>query len=201
MSLAHLPSRAANVATMQTERCSLGPMQLCGSGILSLLICLLVPIACLGQTPEPVETIRVESDLVDLKVSVVSLNPQIPSPELQQKDFLVLEDGRPQDISFFAAADTPLDLVLLLDTSGSTNDKLKLIRKSARRFIDETRPIDRVSVVAFTDIAQVICPLTQDRRLLKDSIDDIERSGGGTKFWDTLRYVLAVLRASGNSLR
>jgi len=176
-------------------------MQSCRNKILGLLVCLLIPLACLGQTSEPVETIRVESDLVDLKVSVVSLNLQNPSPELQQKDFLVLEDGRPQDISFFAAADTPLDLVLLLDTSGSTNDKLKLIRKSAKRFIDETRPIDRVSIVAFTDIAQVICPLTQDRRLLKDSIDDIERSGGGTKFWDTLRYVLAVLRASGNSLR
>ncbi len=201
MSLAHLPSRAANVATMQTERCSLGPMQLCGSGILSLLICLLVPIACLGQTPEPVETIRVESDLVDLKVSVVSLNPQIPSPDLQQKDFLVLEDGSPQDISFFAAADAPFDLVLLLDLSGSTKDKLKLIRKSARRFVDATRPMDRVSVVTFTDMAQVICPLTHDRRLLKESIGDIEDSVGGTKFWDSLRYLLAILNASKHSLR
>ncbi len=176
-------------------------MQLCGSGILSLLICLLVPIACLGQTPEPVETIRVESDLVDLKVSVVSLNPQIPSPDLQQKDFLVLEDGSPQDISFFAAADAPFDLVLLLDLSGSTKDKLKLIRKSARRFVDATRPMDRVSVVTFTDMAQVICPLTHDRRLLKESIGDIEDSVGGTKFWDSLRYLLAILNASKHSLR
>jgi Ca-activated chloride channel family protein len=176
-------------------------MRFCHHKILGLLVYLLIPAACLGQTLEPVETIRVESDLVDLRVSVISLNPQNPSPELQQKDFLVLEDGRPQDISFFATADTPLDLVLLLDTSGSTNDKLKLIRKSARRFIDETRPMDRVSVVAFTDVAQLICPLTEDRRLLRDSIDDIEKTGGGTKFWDTLGQVLAVLRASGNSLR
>jgi Ca-activated chloride channel family protein len=201
MSPARLPSRAANVATMQTERCSGRPMQLWGTGILSLLVCLLVPMACLGQTPEPVETIRVESDLVDLKVSVVSLNPQNPSPDLQQKDFLVLEDGTPQDISFFAAADAPFDLVLLLDLSGSTKDKLKLIRKSARRFIDETRPMDRVSVVTFTDVAQVICPLTHDRRLLKDSIDDIEDPGGGTKFWDSLRYILAILNTSKHSLR
>jgi len=176
-------------------------MQLCGNRILSLLICLLVPAACLGQTPEPVETIRVDSDLVDLKVSVVSLNPQNQSPELQQKDFLVLEDGKPQDISFFAAADAPFDLVLLLDLSGSTKDKLKLIRKSAKRFVDETRPMDRVSVVTFADVAQVICPLTHDRRLLKDSIDDVENPVGGTKFWDSLRYILAILNASKNSLR
>ena len=176
-------------------------MQLCGNRISGFIICLLVSAVCLGQTPEPVETIRVESDLVDLKVSVVSLNPQNLSPELEQKDFLVLEDGKPQDISFFAAADTPFDLVLLLDLSGSTRDKLKLIRKSAKRFVDETRAMDRVSVVAFTDVAQVICPLTHDRQLLRDSIDDIEKSLGGTKFWDSLRYVLAILNASENSLR
>jgi Ca-activated chloride channel family protein len=176
-------------------------MQLYGNRILSFIICLLVSAACPGQTPEPVETIRVESDLVDLKVSVVSLNPQNLSLELQQSDFLVLEDGKPQDISFFAAADTPFDLVLLLDLSGSTKDKLKLIRKSAKRFVDETRPMDRVSIVAFTDVAQVICPLTHDRQLLKDSIDDVEKPLGGTRFWDSLRYVLAILKASGNSLR
>ncbi len=194
-------SRAVNVATMQTEPNSIWPEQPRTSRILGLLVCLLIPAACLGQTPEPVETIRVESDLVDLKVSVVSLNPQNPSPELQQKDFLVLENGKPQDISFFAAADSPFDLVLLLDLSASTNDKLKLIRKSAKRFVDATRPMDRVSIVAFTDVSRIICPLTQDRRLLRDSIDDIEKPVGGTKFWDSLRYVLAILNASKNSLR
>jgi VWFA-related protein len=169
--------------------------------ILGALALLLVRGACLGQTPEPVETIRVESDLVDLKVSVLSLNPQNPSPELQQRDFLVLEDGKPQDISFFAAADSPFDLVLLLDLSGSTNDKLKLIRKSAKRFVEATRLMDRVSVVTFTDVPEVVCPLTQDRNLLKHSIDDIDKPRGGTKFWDSLRYVLAIFNASGNSLR
>ncbi|MGH9873940.1 MAG: VWA domain-containing protein, partial [Pyrinomonadaceae bacterium] len=176
-------------------------MNLLRTRILGLLFSLFIPVACLCQSPEPVETIRVDSDLVDLKVSVVSLNPQNPSTELQQKDFVVLEDGKPQDIAFFAAADTPFDLVLLLDLSGSTNNKLKLIRQSARRFVDATRPIDRVSVVTFTDIAQVVCPLTQDRQLLRKEIDDIEKPQGGTKFWDSLHYVLAVLNASGNSLR
>src|SRR6266480_6140009 len=111
----------------------MGSMNLPGNRIVGVLICLLITAVSFGQTPEPVETIRVDSDLVDLKVSVVSLNPQIPSPELQQNDFLVIEDGKPQDISFFAASDTPFDLVLLLDLSGSTNKKLKLIQKSAQR--------------------------------------------------------------------
>jgi VWFA-related protein len=176
-------------------------LQLLRTRILVLLFSLVIPAACLGQTTEPVETIRVDSDLVDLKVSVISLNPQNPSTELQQKDFLVLENGEPQDISFFAAADTPFDLVLLLDLSGSTNDKLKLIRKSAKRFVDATRPMDRLSVVAFTDQILVVCPLTQDRQLLRKSIDNIEKPQGGTRFWDSLHYVLTILEASGNTLR
>jgi Ca-activated chloride channel family protein len=174
-------------------------LQLSKTTLLSVFFALLIPAACLGQSGEPVETIRVESDLVDLKVSVLSLNAHQASIDLQQKDFLVIEDGKPQDISFFASADTPFDLVLLLDLSGSTNKKLKLIRKSARRFVDATRPTDRVSVVTFTNKAQVVCPLTGDRHLLKYSIDHFEKPEGGTNFWDSLRYVLAILDASANS--
>ncbi|MDQ2938225.1 MAG: VWA domain-containing protein [Acidobacteriota bacterium] len=186
---------------MQTKRCLIGPKHFHINRIVTLLVYLLVPAACLAQSAEPAETIRVDSDLVDLKISVVSLHPQNTLPELQQKDFLVLEDGQPQEISFFAAADSPFDLVLLLDLSGSTNDKLKLIRKSAKRFVDETRPVDRISVVTFSDVIQVACPLTRDRELLKRSIDDIEEPVGGTRFWDALRYVLSIFRASGNTLR
>ncbi len=168
---------------------------------LLLLLTLVLPGVCFGQKPEPIETIRIDSELVDLKVSVVNLNAQNPSKELQQKDFLVLEDGLRQEISFFAAADAPFDLVLLLDLSGSIKDKLKLVRQSATRFVEATRPIDRVSIVAFTDKAQVVCTLTHDRRALKDAIDDIEKPLGGTRFWDSLRDVLAILNANKNSTR
>jgi Ca-activated chloride channel family protein len=176
-------------------------MQQLSKTLLSVFLALLVPAMCLCQSGEPVDTIRVDSDLVDLKVSVLSLKAQNPAIDLQQKDFLVIEDGQPQDISFFAAADTPFDLVLLLDLSGSTNKKLKLIRRSAKRFVEATRPVDRVSVVTFTDRPLVVCPLTADRSLLKHSIDHIEKPEGGTNFWDSLRYVLAILDTSGNGSR
>jgi Ca-activated chloride channel family protein len=176
-------------------------MQLRRNQITGLTFSLLLAVTCFGQSADPIETLRVDSDLVDLKVSVVGLTSQDPSTQLQQKDFLILEDGKPQDISFFAAADTPFDLVLLLDLSGSSNNKLKLIRKSAGRFVAATRPTDRVSLVSFSNEAQLICPLTQDRQLLKKSIDGIQEPQGGTRFWDSLRYVLAILNASATSSR
>lgn len=178
---------------MRTKHCTV----IC----LLVFLILLLPVVCAAQSPEPDETIKVESELVDLKVSVVSLNPQNPTSELRQQDFLVLEDGKPQEISFFAAADAPFDLVLLLDLSGSIKDKLKLVRQSAKRFVEATRPIDRVAIVTFSERVLVECPLTEDRRLLKQSIDDIEKPAGGTRFWDSLRYVLAILNKQANSMR
>ena len=169
--------------------------------LLGVLLSVLLTATCFAQSTEPTETLRVDSDLVDLRVSVVSLNPQNRVADLQQRDFRVLEDGMPQEILFFAAADAPFDLVLLLDLSGSTADKLKLIRSSAKRFVDATRPLDRVAIVTFTDAPYIVSALTWDRKALKSSIDEIEKPHGGTNFWDSLRYVLETLVASQQAAR
>src|SRR2546427_3739637 len=165
---------------------------------LRLLAALLVAAAgCAAQTVDPVETIRVDSDLVDLQVNVLNHDPsRLPVP-LQPQDFFVVEDGVPQEITFFAAADTPFDLILLLDLSGSTADKLKLIHRSSARFVEAARPIDRIAIVTFTDVAQVVSPLTYDRRELKRAIAAIEKPMGGTNFWDALRFVLDVVARPG----
>jgi VWFA-related protein len=150
---------------------------------------------------EPSETIRVDSDLVDLRVSVVRLSPGNPVSDLQQKDFLVFEDGKPQEIVFFAGEDSPFDLVLLLDLSGSSKDKVKLIRNSAKRFVDSTRPMDRVAIVAFADVIKIVSPLTWDRGLLKDAIEEIRDPLSGTNFWDSLLYTMTRLISSEKSQR
>jgi VWFA-related protein len=147
-------------------------------------------IAGLARGQDPVETIRIESDLVDLKVSVLGASPSMAAPLLDQKDFIVLEDGKPQDIVFFAAADAPFDLVLLLDLSGSNSKKLKMIRNSAKRFIDSARPVDRIALVTFTDRPSLYSSFTLDRKKLKKCIDEMDEAIGGTNFWDSLNYVL-----------
>lgn len=143
-----------------------------------------------AQTPEPTDTIRIDTDLVNVSVSVFSRNSSSPKSALEQKDFAVFENGAPQEISFFASAETPFDLVLLLDLSGSTADKIKLIRTSSKRFVDAARPGDRIAIVTFTSDVQVVSLLTPDHEALKRSIDQIDKPRGGTKFWDALRFVL-----------
>ena len=172
------------------------PLRLCVKTIL-----LLLAFTCIASAQEPIETIRIDSDLVDLKVSVLGFHPNTPPPTLDLKDFLVLEDGVPQEITFFAAADTPFDLVLLLDLSGSNARNLKMIRNSAKRFIDAARDVDRIALVTFTDQPAVYSSFSLDRKKLKKAIDDMDEAVGGTNFWDSMDYVLTDLIPQGSSLR
>ena len=150
----------------------------------------LLPSAIFAQGPETPEVIRVDSDLVDLKVSVLRRDPLSAVGELKQSDFMVLEDGKPQEISFFAGESEPFDLVLLVDLSGSTSKKLKLVKNSTKRFVEATRPIDRVAIVTFSDAPQLVSPLTLDRDALKKSIKKITEPSGGSNVWDAIRFVL-----------
>ncbi len=184
-----MPWRAANAGTMQSKN-----MKLLSTFLLLLLL--------IGSTrsQDPVETVRIESDLVDLKVSVLGFASDADAALLEQKDFEVLEDGTKQEIAFFAAADVPFDLLLLLDVSGSASGKLKLIRNSAKRFVDAARPVDRLAIMTFTDQPYLLSKFSLDRRQLKKDIDYIDDAYGGTNFWDSLDDVLKNV-VPGNQFR
>jgi VWFA-related protein len=168
--------------------------------LLTLALSLIASVVANAQ--DGVETIRIESDLVELRVSVLGFAPAATPEVLDRKDFKVLEDGNPQEIAFFAAADEPFDLVLLLDLSGSNSKKMKLIRKSAKKFVDATRPTDRIALVAFTNQPALYSTFTLDRKMLKKSIDDMDDPSGGTNFWDSLDYVVSdLIPRAGNSRR
>jgi len=172
------------------------PLRLCVG-----TIPLLLAFTCIALAQDTVETIRIDSDLVDLKVSVLGFPLNTPPPILDPKDFLILEDGVPQEISFFAAADTPFDLVLLLDLSGSNSKNLKMIRNSAKRFVDAARDIDRIALVTFTDQPALYSSFSLDRKKLKKTIDEMDEAIGGTNFWDSMDYVLNDLIPQGSGLR
>lgn len=143
-----------------------------------------------AQTPEPAEILRIDSDLVNLNVSVFNRTASNSATALQQKDFFILDNGVPQEITFFAASNAPFDLVLLLDLSGSIGDKIDLIRKTSKRFVDAARPDDRIAIFTFAAEIRAVSKFTSDHAVLKRSIDEIERPIGGTNFWDALRFVL-----------
>ena len=168
---------------------------------ISLISFLLLLALAYSPAQDPLETIRIDSDLVDLKVNVLGFAPNAPAPLLEQKDFMILEDGVPQEITFFAAADAPFDLVLLLDLSGSNSKNLKMIRNSAKRFVEAARDVDRIALVTFTSQPALYSSFSLDRKKLKKSIEQMDDAIGGTNFWDSLHWVLKDLVANADGAR
>jgi VWFA-related protein len=143
-----------------------------------------------GQAVDEDEVVRVDTNLVSLNVSVYSKKHRTHVSTLSQNDFTVSEDGFDQTISYFATMDAPFDLVLLIDLSGSTASKRKLIRQSTQRFVEATRPRDRVAIVTFSSTVNVLAPLTEDREKLVASISGIGDQSGGSHVWDALKFTL-----------
>ena len=109
-------------------------------------------------TPAPVsdtqeisegDVIRVDSQLVTLNMSVIDRNTNRGLLGLSRSDFRLFENGAEQQILQFESSAAPFDLLLLIDLSGSTRDKVKLIRAAALRFINAARPFDRIGVITF----------------------------------------------------
>lgn len=136
------------------------------------------------------DIIRVDSQLTTVNVSVVDRNTSRGVTGLTQAEFNLLEDGVEQEIVQFESSLAPFDLILLIDLSGSTRDKVKLIRAAALRFVGAARPSDRIAIIAFAGQATLISPLTLDRVLLRQRVNAIDTVSGDTKVYDATEYAL-----------
>lgn len=109
---------------------------------------------------------------------------------LGKEDFEVRDGNRPQTIlEFTAESDLPLRLAVLVDTSNSIRDRFRFIQEAAIEFLDSVlRPRhDRATVISFNTVAELRSPLTDDLRILTESIRDL-RPGGGTAMYDAIYY-------------
>jgi len=86
-------------------------------------------------------------------------------------------------------ASEPFNLVLLLDVSGSVEERIDFIRKAARDFLRTASPQDRISIISFHDDIKIISDFTTDRALLSKRLDELE-AGGATALYDALGYTL-----------
>jgi Ca-activated chloride channel family protein len=146
------------------------------------------------QIPSGTSVFRSGTSVVSVNVSVTDARNQFVTG-LNRDDFAVYEDGVAQQIQFFEATQTPLDLIVLIDTSSSMTDKMSTVHRAATGFLGTLRKGDRGAVVAFSDRVQIIQELTEDGKRLADAVRET-RPGGGTALHDAL-YV--ALRQFGGS--
>ena len=166
---------------------------------LLLLLSFSVLSSVFGQDQKPGdkdEVIRVDTQLVDVPLAVVSSNG-MPVRGLKTTNFVVYEDGKRQEVVDFSTTSAPFEVALLLDTSGSTRSDLQLIQRAAQYFVDSLRPGDRVAVIAYNTsrndkqtlaVSELISPLTDDHKFLRAAIENVKTSNG-TPYYDSLLQV------------
>jgi hypothetical protein len=81
----------------------------------------------------------------------------------------------------------------MLDTSSSTQDKLREIQQAAFTFVQQLQPADRVKVISFDDNVKDLNEFTNDREILRKAINGT-RSGQGTKVYDAMDLAMNTVR-------
>lgn len=141
--------------------------------------------------PEEVDAgdiIRVNTTLVTIPVSVMDRDGRYV-PNLQKEEFRIWEDGIEQEVAFFQSVDKPFSVVLMLDTSPSTQFRLEDIHDAAITFVNQLRPDDKVMVVSFNDDIKILSEFTTDRAKLRKAIQRA-RTDDGTRLYDAIDMVI-----------
>jgi Ca-activated chloride channel homolog len=108
-------------------------------------------------------------DVVSLNVTVTDQSRNFVT-SLEQGDFVVYEDGVKQDVTYFNKAQLPVALSLLIDTSASMEDKLRLAQEAAIGFVKRMKPEDIGQIIDFDNRVSILQQFTPDRALLETAI-------------------------------
>lgn len=166
----------------------------------SLLLCFVnvIVTTAVGLSPQDKQK-RSDDDSVRLNATLVQVPAVVTDragkfvTNLSKDDFTISEDGKRQDISLFAAVKQPFSAVLLIDTSNSTEDRLKAIQNAAVEFTGQLRPGDRIMVVSFDNEVRELTGFSEDRAEVERAIKGTE-SGFGKLLYEGVTRALDQLK-------
>ena len=127
---------------------------------------------------------KAQAQEVVLHATVVDQHQRLVTG-LTKNDFVVYEDGQPQQITRFGREDVPVSIGILIDNSGSMRDKRMAVNSAALDLVRASNPQDEVFVVNFSDEAIIDADLTSDINKMKEGLEQID-SRGGTALYDAV---------------
>src|SRR3954454_15725861 len=160
------------------------------NGIPSSLRMLLAPLLLIAplavHAQDDTTTFRMDVKLVNLFVNVTNKTVAIVGG-LGKDDFQIFEDGHPQKIAVFERqSELPLNLVLAIDTSGSTAKDLYLEQSASKRFIHALlREQDQMSLIGFATEVRQLVPFTNKVQQLDRGLNGL-RVGDATALYDAI---------------
>ncbi len=120
-------------------------------------------------------------------------------PDLEQRDFVVYEDGQPVEITHFSAERVPVSLGIVLDGSGSmAGEKMLSARDAIRRFLGQLlSEDDEVFLYAFHSDVELVHDWTRDKESVSKSLRRVLPSGG-TAMYDGVAEAVPMAQAGQN---
>jgi VWFA-related protein len=151
---------------------------------------ILASIKTFGQKPasskDDQTTLRVRVDLVNVLFTVTDNNGRLIT-NLNKEDFLIEEDSKKQEISYFSKeVSLPLTMAILIDTSPSVEPVLGLEKQTASEFLQSVlRKEDLALIMNFDRSVSLIQDFTSDMRRLNKAIQSVA-IGSGTSVHDAV---------------
>jgi Ca-activated chloride channel family protein len=141
--------------------------------VVAVFIGALTSLSVFAQEPDDVLT--VDSSIVVLNAIITDSSGRHVAG-LKKTQFTILENGVEQDIATFTAEDTPYAAVILLDTSGSMEQRIALARSAAIQFLDGLRENDNAEIYRFDSKVSLVQKFSNSRDL-DEKIFDIKADG------------------------
>jgi Ca-activated chloride channel homolog len=158
------------------------------SGLTAALVVCLTLVLAAQQEP----TFKSGTRVVPVIATVMDPTGRLV-PSLEKEDFTILDNNKPQEISFFLNEATPFTVVVMLDFSGSMTANLELLKQAAEQFLLRMLPADKGQVGAFSDKIQMSGTFTSDRDDLIGALEDLQ-FGNPTRLNDAINEAMAALR-------
>lgn len=138
--------------------------------LLLLLAASIISLTQFGFAQKDDDVIVVDSSIVVLNAYVTDANGNAVRG-LERKLFRVFEDGVEQEIDTFGAETTPFVAVILLDTSGSMEERVTLGRSAAIQFLDGLRAEDNVAIYNFSSKVELVQDFSPNRYMVDKAFD------------------------------
>ncbi len=166
------------------------------------ILVLLVLAASSPATAQEAPVFAVDVDVVHVTATVRTLKGELVS-NLAAEDFVVYEDGRPQQVTLFAPAAQPgqdealaLNLGMLLDTSESMKEQIRLTQESAIRFLESIPRARDLLLIFFDQDIRLSRYTSENQQGLFERI--LESKGkGNTALYDAISVYLSRVADSG----
>ncbi len=147
--------------------------------------------AAIAQTFDKDEPIKINTVLVNIPVIASDRQGRYVA-SLKKENFSITQDGERQEIEFFADEKAPMNVVILIDVSGSTAPFLGDIKSAARDFVKIFRPEDQGMIVTFDGAMKTLQEFTSDQKKLSKAIDKASLYGvPGSNMQDAMYDIVA----------